>query len=39
MLEYGRDKGMKPRDAAMEIDVERVREAMASRLEAGGAFA
>jgi len=39
VLEYGRDKGMKPRDAAMEIAVERVREAMAHRLEAGGASA
>ncbi|MEK7822411.1 MAG: glutamate dehydrogenase, partial [Planctomycetota bacterium] len=39
VLEYGKDKGMKPRDAAMEIAVERVREAMASRLEAGGASA
>lgn len=39
VLEYGRDNGMKPRDAAMEIAVERVREAMAHRLEAGGASA
>lgn len=39
VLEYARDKGMKPRDAALEIAVERVREAMASRLEAGGASA
>ena len=39
VLEYGRYKGMKPRDAAMEIAVERVRGAMASRLEAGGASA
>lgn len=39
VLEYGRDKGMKPRDAAMEIAVERVRKAMAYRLEAGGASA
>ena len=35
VLEYARDKGMKPRDAAMEIAVERVRKAMKCRLEAG----
>lgn len=34
VLEYARDKGIKPRDAAMEIAVERVRKAMAHRAEA-----
>ncbi len=34
VLEYAKERGIKPRDAAMEIAVERVRKAMASRLEA-----
>lgn len=39
VLEYARDRGIKPRDAGIEIAVERVRKAMAQRLEAGVASA
>jgi glutamate dehydrogenase/leucine dehydrogenase len=34
VLEHAREKGIKPRDAAMEVAVERVREAMTQKLEA-----